>query len=98
MPKQNRKPGIHLHKTKVRVGSIKSNMATKDLYEEQWYWILIARNGKTIARSSETYKRKRSAVDSIRVAAKLFADSAGAIGWNFYDHSSGHFQPDFVVF
>lgn len=87
--KKNRKPGIHLHKTKPR---------TIDLGPAEYYWILIARNGKTIAKSSETYKRKRSAVDSIRVAAKLFAGSAGAIGWNFYDHSSGHFQPDFVVF
>lgn len=90
MPKVNRKAGIHLFNAPYKGIDGKMN--------QMWYWILIARNGKTIARSSETYKRKRSAVDSIRVAAKLFADSAGAIGWNFYDHSSGHFQPDFVVF
>lgn len=85
MPKQNRKPGIHLH-TSVRN------------YKKEYYWILIAKNGKTIAKSSETYKRKGAAVKSISIAGKLFFESAGAIGWNYYDHSAGKFQPDFVVF
>lgn len=65
MPKQYRQPGIHLHKTKptITIGG--------DIINE-YYWILIAKNGKTIARSSETYKRKRSAVASILVAAGIF--------------------------
>lgn len=81
MPKQNRKPGIHLHHTEWK------SVATKKPIE--YYWILIARNGKTIARSSETYKRKGSAVRSISIAAKLFAGSVGVTGGHYYDHSSG---------
>lgn len=99
MPKQNRKPGIHLHKTK-RFGFKIAKGARKPVgaMQSQYYWILIAKNGKTIAKSSETYKTKRSAVKSISIAGKLFYESAGAIGYNFYDHSSGGFQPDFVPF
>lgn len=84
MPKQNRQPGIHLHKTQVRVASIKSNMTTKDLYVDQWYWILIARNGKTIARSFKTYKRKRIAVYSIEIAACIIS---GQIPKSYFDHT-----------
>ena len=76
--KINRKPGVHLHKTQPR---------TIDLGPAEWYWVLIAKNGKTIARSSETYKRKRSAVDSIRIAAKLFAGSIGMFGGHYFDHT-----------
>lgn len=75
MPKQNRQPGIHLHKTKY------PNQVTGKL---EWYWILIANNGKTIARSSETYKTKRSAVYSIVIAEEIF-DSKGY----YYDHTNG---------
>ena len=85
--KVNRQAGIHLHKTKVRTGSIKSNMATKDLYEEQYYWILIARNGKTIARSSETYKRKAGAVKSIVVATGIVLGRTPYALIPYYDHT-----------
>lgn len=87
MPKVNRQAGIHLHKTKVRVGSIKSNLATKELYEEQYYWILIAKNGKTIARSSETYKRKGSAVKSIVVATGIVLGRTPYTLIPYYDHT-----------
>lgn len=77
MPKVNRKPGIHLHCSAPRVTEMGVNI-------NEYYWILIAKNGKTIARSSETYKRKGSAVKSIAVAEEIF-DSKGY----FYDHTTG---------
>lgn len=82
MPKQNRKPGIHLHKTEVRTGPIKSSKVHKDLYETEYYWTLIAKNGKTIARSSETYKRKRDAVRSMRLTAAHFNTNQ-----DYFDHT-----------
>lgn len=90
MPKQNRKPGVHLHKgeRKIYVPDI-SKMAIREPY---WYWILIARNGKTIARSSETYKRKGSAVRSIVIAEEIF-NSKGY----FYDHTTGGVGVDEVT-
>lgn len=84
MRKQNRKPGIHLHKT-----SGTHKIGSKFQTYHEYYWILIAKNGKTIARSSETYKTKRAAVKSIAIAAKLFAESVGVSGGHYYDHSSG---------
>lgn len=76
MQKQNnRQPGIHLHKTKPR---------TIDLGPAEWYWILIAKNGKTIAKSSETYKRKAGAVKSIRIVASHFENNH-----YYYDHVGG---------
>lgn len=80
MPKQNRKPGIHLH-TSVRYSGAKGKNKTTE-----YYWILIARNGKTIARSSETYKRKGSAVRSIEIASFIMS---GQIPMFYYDHTTG---------
>lgn len=81
MPTQ-RQPGIHLHKNSGthKVGSKLQN------YHE-YYWILIARNGKTIARSSETYKTKRSAVRSIVVAAGIFLGGKPYELIPYFDHS-----------
>jgi uncharacterized protein YegP (UPF0339 family) len=76
MPKVNRKPGIHLHKTIPR---------SQVRYE--YYWILIAKNGKTIAKSSETYKTKRAAVGSILIAASIFLDAEPYELIQYYDHS-----------
>ena len=73
MPKQNRKPGIHLHTSTTIIN-----------YKKEYYWILIARNGKTIARSSETYKTKRSAVKSIVIAEEIFDRKN-----YYYDHTTG---------
>lgn len=75
MAKVNRQAGIHLHKT------IAPNCYTG---KHEWYWILIARNGKTIARSSETYKRKKSAVYSIEVASSIMT---GEIPISYFDHT-----------
>jgi uncharacterized protein YegP (UPF0339 family) len=80
--KQTRKAGIHLHKTAARRIL---TATTPDYKPAEWYWILIAKNGKTIARSSETYTRKRGAVQSIKVAAKLFWDNSNQ--YMYYDHS-----------
>lgn len=90
MSKQNRKPGIHLHKTTG--GFYASSPDSKPEY----YWILIARNGKTIAKSSETYKRKGSAVRSIAIAAAHFDNNN-----HYYDHTTGGVadkHPDLVVY
>lgn len=76
MPKTNRKPGIHLHTTQgVKIGKT---------FTTEYYWILIARNGKTIAKSSETYKTKRAAVRSIVVAADIMT---GIKPREYYDHT-----------
>jgi hypothetical protein len=88
MPKVNRKPGIHLHKTK-RFG-FKISKGTKKpvgAVKTEYYWILIAKNGKTIAKSSETYKTKRGAVGSILVAAGIFLDAKPYELIPYYDHS-----------
>lgn len=77
--KQNRKPGIHLHKTVNRVTAMGENI-------NEFYWILIAKNGKTIARSSETYKTKRATLRSMRVAAEIFT---GHKPIYYYDHTTG---------
>lgn len=77
MPKVNRKPGIHLHAT-IKINKISSE------YVKEWYWILVAKNSKTIARSSETYKRKGSAVKSIVIASDIMR--FGSPG-SYFDHS-----------
>lgn len=87
--KQNRKPGIHLHRTAWK------SVSTGKYCE--YYWILIAKNGKTIA-EGKPCKRKGSAVRSIRIAANIFYQAEGAVGFNFFDHSTGSPINDFVVF
>jgi hypothetical protein len=75
MQKVNRKPGIHLHKTVVPPYEWK---------KQEFYWIIIAKNGKTIAKSSETYKRKRDAAKSIKIASDIFRFVSPG---SFYDHT-----------
>lgn len=89
MPKVNRKPGIHLHKTTPARAERRSKHGVTygPPVPPEYYWILIAKNGKTIAKSSETYKRKSGAVGSIRVAAKVFRASFGMFGGHFFDHT-----------
>lgn len=84
MPKTNRKPGIHLHKTKkYREKKIKgTSVNQKSVAYREYYWILIAKNGKTIAKSSETYKRKAGAVKSIAIAADILKKH-----FQYYDHT-----------
>lgn len=74
-------PGIHLHRTVV-----KRKVGAKYQYRTEYYWNLIASNGKEIARSSETYSRKANAVKSIKVAARVFCP-VGGLNPYYYDHS-----------
>lgn len=89
--KANRQAGIHLHKTKktIRHGrNTKSGVpAIGPLTKEEFYWILIARNGKTIARSSETYKRKAGAVKSIVVSVGILLGSKPYDIITYHDHT-----------
>lgn len=79
MSKTKNKPGIHLLTTSVT--RFEGNVGTR----EEYYWHIVARNGRIIARSSETYSRKSGAVKSIATAAMIFAPDA--INNLYYDHS-----------
>lgn len=79
MPKQNRQPGIHL---------LKSHHWHRD---PEFWWILISKNGRTIARSSDTYKTKQSAIRSIEIVAEHFENNQ-----HYTDHTSG--TVDLVVY
>lgn len=79
MVKQKRQAGIHLHRTSWK--SVKTGKYC------EYYWILIAKNGKTIAKSSETYKTKRSAVKSILIAACIFKARIPLEMIPYYDHT-----------
>ena len=76
--KQTRKAGIHLQKT------IAPNIRTG---RHEWYWDLVASNGRIIARSSETYTRKGNAIKSILVAAGIFLGGKPYELIPYYDHS-----------
>lgn len=92
--KQNRKPGIHLHKTvKYKIKESKgTGIPGKFIDHIEYYWILIAKNGKTIA-EGKPCKRKASAVRSIKVAEEIF-DSKGY----YYDHTTGGIGVEEVEF
>lgn len=77
MPKTNRKPGVHLHKTQSAYDAMRG-------IKPEYYWILISKNGKTIAKSSEAYKTKRAAVKSIGIAADIMT---GHKPKSYYDHT-----------
>lgn len=79
MPKTKHSPGIHLHHTMV-----KRKVGAKYQYRVEYYWNIIASNGKEIARSSNIYSRKAGAVRSIKVAANIFKYKNTNL---FYDHS-----------
>lgn len=73
------KPGIHLFKTEwkhVQTGT------------PNWYWHIVSRNGRIIARSSKTYTRKSGAVKSILVAARIIHNNHQCF---YYDHSKPNF-------
>lgn len=90
MPKVNRQAGIHLHKTepKQAVKKSKNGATYGPSVKPEYYWILIARNGKTIARSSETYKRKAGAVKSIYISASIFLGGLPYELIPYYDHTT----------
>lgn len=74
--KPKHRPGIHLYceiMSKPK-GGIK-------YHYKGWYWHIVSKNGRIIARSSETYTRKGNAVKSIKVAYDIL------FGGNYYDHS-----------
>jgi uncharacterized protein YegP (UPF0339 family) len=75
------KPGIHLYKT---TGGFSASSPDR---KPEWYWHIVSKNGRIIARSSETYTRKGNAVKSIRVAAKIFILNYDTNGPMYYDHS-----------
>lgn len=79
MPKQNRKPGVHLHKTAERVTKLGTDL-------NEFYWILIAKNGKTIAMSFKPYKTKRATLRSMKITAEIFT---GHKPIYYYDHTTG---------
>jgi uncharacterized protein YegP (UPF0339 family) len=77
------KPGIHLFKQHhwCKPGKNGNN-------KEEWYWHIVSRNGRVIARSSESYTRKGNAVKSIHVVANLFYVQFQENGiCAYYDHS-----------
>jgi uncharacterized protein YegP (UPF0339 family) len=81
--KTKQKPGIHLLVTHgFKIG--------KDKFKKEYYWHIVSRNGRVIARSSETYTRKGNAVKSIKVAAFIFL-KGDPYALNplitYYDHS-----------
>jgi uncharacterized protein YegP (UPF0339 family) len=82
MSKTKNKPGIHLLKT---TGGFSA--ASPDRKPE-YFWHIVSKNGRIIARSSETYTRKSGAVKSINVAANLFYAQTSSTGRPaYYDHS-----------
>jgi uncharacterized protein YegP (UPF0339 family) len=83
MPKTKLKPGIHLYSKKLYVRDSR-------MY---WYWNIVSRNGRVIARSSETYTRKGNAKKSILVAAEIFLGGKPYELIPYYDHS----KPDSTI-
>jgi uncharacterized protein YegP (UPF0339 family) len=81
MPKTKNKPGIHLYKSTVTLGEAQMGI------KPEYYWHIVSKNGRIIARSSETYTRKAGAVKSIKTAAKIFRQFEGWESPKFYDHS-----------
>jgi len=71
------KPGIHLYQTMV-----KKKVGARYQVKVEYYWHIVASNGRIIARSSETYSSKAGAAKSIKVAYDiLFSEGM------YYDHS-----------
>jgi uncharacterized protein YegP (UPF0339 family) len=79
MSKTKNKPGIHLYQT----SGIKGNYKVK--FQKEWYWHIVSKNGRIIARRSETYSRKSGAVKSIKVVKKIFGVTVG--NNSYYDHT-----------
>lgn len=87
--KPTMKAGIHLLKTAIR-----HKVGGKYQIKEEFYWHLVASNGRIIARSSETYTRKRNAINSIRVAGDVFQFD---YLYKFYDHSGKEVEQKSIV-
>jgi uncharacterized protein YegP (UPF0339 family) len=75
MSKTKLKPGIHLRKRVVYIPELKKN--------KSWFWWqIVSKNGRIIARSSETYTRKAGAIKSMKVAELIFVEAS-----TYHDHS-----------
>jgi uncharacterized protein YegP (UPF0339 family) len=74
MSKTKNKPGIHLLRTKSIYGDLNG----------QYYWHIVSKNGRIIARSSETYTRKSGAVKSIKTTLFIFGQVSQGM---YFDHS-----------
>lgn len=81
MPKSKHTPGIHLNRT-----TVKRKVGAKFQYRSEYYWNIIASNGREICRSSETYARKANAVKSMKTAARVFCP-VGGLNPYYYDHT-----------
>lgn len=84
MSKTKNTPGIHLFKSHDWKPIKKGD---KCQGKPEWYWHIVARNGRIIARSSETYSRKGDAKNSILVAAGIFLGGKPYELIPYYDHS-----------
>ena len=82
MSKTKNKTGIHLYKTMPFIAD--NGQAKRKPF---WFWHIVARNGRIIARSSETYTRKSGAKKSILIAAEIFLDGKPYELIPYYDHS-----------
>jgi hypothetical protein len=84
-------PGIHLYRTNLGDAPKLSGVKT------EWYWNLIAKNGRELARSSETYSSKAAAIKCILSVAMFFDQNQ-----HYYDHTTRIAkdldQPDLIVF
>jgi uncharacterized protein YegP (UPF0339 family) len=87
--KPTKKAGIHLLKTAIR-----HKIGGKFQIKREFYWHLVASNGRIIARSSETYTRKRTAINSIRVAGDVFQLDYENM---YYDHSGKEVEHKSIV-
>lgn len=84
--KTKHKPGIHLFNIRrLKPARKKKGEKQKLVMADNWFWHIVSKNGRIIARSSEIYTRKGNAVKSIATAAMIFAPDA--INNLYYDHS-----------
>jgi uncharacterized protein YegP (UPF0339 family) len=83
MAKSKKQAGIHLYKTKIYTIGSTSKWA--------WHWNLVSTNGRIIAKSSENYSSKSSAIKSIMIVAKYFNNNQ-----HYYDHTGK--DVDLVVY
>lgn len=47
----------------------------------EFFWRLIAKNGKELARSSETYKSKKSCIDGLAATQIIFGGTNSFTDW-----------------
>jgi uncharacterized protein YegP (UPF0339 family) len=80
--KPKHRPGIHLLPMQVW-------KEKKGFHVTEYYWHIVSKNGRIIARSSETYTRKGNAKNSILIAAEIFLGGKPYELIPYYDHTKG---------